>query len=206
MSIDWHTRYKAVINNKPSPSTILRSMDGKPVRINIELTSGRTPFLYALLYVPTVVESEIGWFARSIEDRSIHGWKAILMPRARDVIINHPDIPADRKWVGVEAIKVIRESQCGKSLLVEIQNYGSWLDNFIVEINRASDPTTSEAVDRGTNQQPVVPCDVPQADGRIDSGDAVQAGGDEVCDGAEAASGCVETQSGDGVRCSEIQF
>lgn len=174
MSVEWQQRYKDTVNQKPETGTVIRTLDGEPLRINIEMTVGRTPFLYTLLYVPCVVGCELGWYARSIKDTTIHGWKAILMPRARDVIINNPGIPADRSWVGVQSVKIVRASQQGKSLLVEIHEAGSWIDTFILERKQRENNAGNRPQETGSVGQPqTVPCDVHQADDGGSAGNAV---------------------------------
>lgn len=122
---DWLKTYKEVSGTRPQIGANIRTMSGLPIRINIQLKTGRTPFLYAMLHVPCLIGQPIGWFARDIADNKNHGTKAILMPRARDLILTHPRFNPDSTWIGVDEIRIVRIPDL---FHVEISDLGNWLD------------------------------------------------------------------------------
>jgi hypothetical protein len=114
----WKDQFEAAKSAPPSAGTILVSLDGKPVKVNIELAAGKAPFMYGICHLPCIVGQPVGWYARSTEDETNYGWKCILLPKARDRVIRARGIASP--VVGVKSLKVIRESREGKSLLVEV--------------------------------------------------------------------------------------
>jgi len=50
------------------------------------------------------------------------------MPKARDLVMNHPRIPVGVDFVGVDEIKIVKEARQGNSLLIEISDLGGWID------------------------------------------------------------------------------
>lgn len=118
MTSNWQEDFDRVSKQPPADSSILKTVDGTAVKVVIELLEGKEPFMYALIYVPTLVGSDVGWFARSVNDKSMFGWKAILLPKARHEIIRVHGM--SKTIAPVDGLRVVRRSQEGKSLLVEL--------------------------------------------------------------------------------------
>lgn len=113
MHENWTEEYQLALNTPPEPGTVLRTFDGGEIKVSMELTEGRPPFVYGIAYVSNIFGSPIGWFLHPKESKQFHGWKVIFLPRARQEYIKGNRPP-------VMALKVIRKSDSGKSLLCEI--------------------------------------------------------------------------------------
>ena len=118
---NWSEQYNQVIDNPPKEGDVLSTLNGEPAKLNIELVEGSPPFIYGRAYVPEIVGSEIAWCLQSETIESYHGWKCILMPRARGELIRKCGLTGDT--VIVKSLRVVRPSQSGKSLLCEIGEY-----------------------------------------------------------------------------------
>lgn len=128
MAIDtsvWQAEYKKIINNPPKDGDILVSQDGSPVKLNVELKEGSPPFIFGRAYVPETVGSELDWFLQDEGMSSFHGWKCILMPRARSELMKRPEIviTETNAIVYVKSLKVVRKSHTNSSLLCEVHEY-----------------------------------------------------------------------------------
>ncbi|KKM87705.1 hypothetical protein LCGC14_1266100 [marine sediment metagenome] len=122
VSIDvWNKEYDALIKNAPKAGDILISMDASPVLLVIETVEGSAPFVYGCAFVPEVVGSELGWFLQSVDSEGFHGFKCILMPRARTELIRRLGLSND--IIEVKSLRVVKTSQSGKSLLCEVFEY-----------------------------------------------------------------------------------
>jgi hypothetical protein len=117
-STDWKRDFNKAINTPPNEGVHLKTLDGSPAKIIIELHDGKEPFMYGLIYVPSLVGTPVGWYARGIADKSTYGWKAILLPKARHAILRKHGLNSVQ--VPVYGLKVVRPSREGKSLLVEL--------------------------------------------------------------------------------------
>lgn len=118
---EWSAEYDALIKNPPKEGDILRSADDSPVVLAIDLKEKAPPFIYGRAYVPEIVGSALGWFLQSKDSAGFHGWKCILMPRARTDLIQKCGLQSE--VVEVTSLKVIRPSQSGLSLLCEVHEY-----------------------------------------------------------------------------------
>ncbi len=116
----WVQEYEAVQNCPPKEGDILKPAEGKAVLV-VELTEGSPPFIYGRVYVPETVGCKVGWFLQSSESQGFHGWKCILMPRARTELIRKFGVGAE--VIEVAALKIVRLSHSGKSLLCEVHEY-----------------------------------------------------------------------------------
>jgi len=114
---EWSEQYDALINNPPKEGDILKPMEGKAL-LTIELREGAPPFVFGRCYVPEIVGEKVDWFLQSSEDQNFHGWKCILLPRARAELIK--EYGTKSEFVEVSSLRVVRPSQSGKSLLCEI--------------------------------------------------------------------------------------
>lgn len=118
---DWSKQYDALIQNPPGEGDILGSADDSKAVLVIELKEKAPPFVYGRAYVPEIVGSKLGWHLQSAESQGFHGWKCILMPRARTELIQRSGLQAE--IVEITSLKVIRHSKSGKSLLCEVHEY-----------------------------------------------------------------------------------
>lgn len=118
---NWSAEYDKLIQNPPGEGDILESADNSPAILIIELKDKSPPFVYGRAYVPEVVGEELGWFLQSAESQGFHGWKCILMPRARTELIQRCGL--QQEVVEVKSLRVVRPSKSGKSLLCEVNEY-----------------------------------------------------------------------------------
>ncbi len=118
---EWSKKYNEVIKNRPVDGSILVTVDGSLAKLTVEIVDGSAPFIYGRLYVPEIVGIELGWFLQGAEVETYHGWKCILMPRARADLIKKIGLSGDT--VLVKSLRLVRESQSGKSFLCEVKDY-----------------------------------------------------------------------------------
>lgn len=121
-SQDWSDKYNEITSNPPQDGAILRTIDGTPVKLIVEIKAGASPFIYARAYVPEILGVELAWFLQNEDQESFHGWKCILLPRARTELIKKVGLN-DANVVFVDSLRVIRQSNTGMALLCEIHNY-----------------------------------------------------------------------------------
>ena len=119
--LEWSKKYNEVIKNRPVDGSILVTTDGSLAKLTVEIVDGSAPFIYGRLYVPEIVGIELGWFLQGAEVETYHGWKCILMPRARADLIKKIGLSGDT--VLVKSLRLVRESQSGKSFLCEVEDY-----------------------------------------------------------------------------------
>lgn len=117
---DWSEKYQATINAPPVAGTILRPIEGDAVLI-VETQEGKPPFIYGKAFVPEIPDITPGWYLQNDEHKSHHGWKCILMARARAELIKKVGLEGDT--VKVKSLRIIKQSQSGKSLLAEVHEY-----------------------------------------------------------------------------------
>jgi len=117
----WSKEYDELMKNKPSTGDILTTSDGSKAVLTIELLDKSPPFVYGRAYVPEVVGAHLGWFLQGGDSPDVHGWKCILMSRARTELIAKLGMSHDT--VEVVSLRVVRESQSGKALLCEVCEY-----------------------------------------------------------------------------------
>lgn len=116
---EWSDKYNEYLNNPPQPGTILRAYgEGELARIDVDIETGKPPFLYGRAYVPCIVGSPLGWYLQSKDNTSAYGWKCILLPKAREEAIRRLGLA--QPVMTVYSLKVVRTSQSGNSLLCEI--------------------------------------------------------------------------------------
>lgn len=148
MSQPWKQQYEEATKNPPKAGDVLRTYDGTSARLTVELTEGRPPFIYGRAHVPHIVGQPIsGFVLQSVDTKSNFGWKCVLLPKAREEIMRRfaslPDV------IPVKALKVIRASQTGQSLLCEVAEYAEQpIDGEFVEgerLDQFPSPETSEA-------------------------------------------------------------
>lgn len=121
MHEEWCKEYDEWINNPPKEGEILQSADDSKALLVVELKEDVPPFIYGRAYVPEIVGKKLGWFLQSVDSQGFHGWKCILMPRARTELIRRYGL--QNEVIEVTSLKIVRLSQSGKSLLCEIHEY-----------------------------------------------------------------------------------
>ena len=117
----WGEEFDELIKNPPKLGDVLTSMDGSPVVLAIELKDKSPPFVYGKAYVSEIVGDPLGWFLQSAESVGFHGWKCILMSRARAQLIQKCGLLSE--VAEVKSLKVIRYSASKKSILCEVHEY-----------------------------------------------------------------------------------
>lgn len=118
---EWRAEYEHVRQNPPEPDDLILTEDGSPVKLEMEFQRGQAPLIFARLYVPTIVGRPLGWFARSMEDKSFYGWKAILSIKFRDIVIKKFGF-ANRQ-IAVKSIRILRQSQAGTAFVCEVEEW-----------------------------------------------------------------------------------
>lgn len=118
---EWSEQYNAIVESPPIDGTILTTVDGSPAKLTVELIDGAAPFIYGRIYVPEIVGIELGWFLQGVDMETYHGWKCILMPRARAELIKKVGLNGDT--VTVKSLRLVRKSKSGKSYLCEVKDY-----------------------------------------------------------------------------------
>jgi len=114
-------KYQEVVNNPPAAGTILKTIDGSPAVLTVQIEEGKPPFIYGRAYVSEVLDDTLGWYLRgSGDDRSL-GWKCVLMTKARREALQKCEVAEDK--ITVTSLKVIRPSESGKALLCEVDVY-----------------------------------------------------------------------------------
>ncbi len=117
----WNQEYDTFISNPPKAGDVLGSIDDSKVLLVIETKEGSPPFIYGCAFVPEIVGSKLGWYLQSVDSQGFHGFKCILMARARTELIRNLGLSSD--IVEVESLRVVKSSQSGKSLLCEVAKY-----------------------------------------------------------------------------------
>jgi hypothetical protein len=117
----WAADYQNYTDNPPPEGTILRCYGNEDARLDLELVEGKPPFLYGRVYVPHIVGQELGWFLQPFDSDAAYGWKCILLPKAREEALRRLGITEKR--LRVKALKIVRYSRTGSSILCEIAEY-----------------------------------------------------------------------------------
>jgi len=118
---EWRDEYEKYTENPPKPGDVLRAYGAALARLDVELVEGKPPFVYGRVHVPCVVGHELGWFLQSVDSNQAHGWKCILLPKAREDCLRKCGLKSD--VIAVKALRVVRLSQTGNSLLCEVAEY-----------------------------------------------------------------------------------
>lgn len=118
----WCKDYEQARQNPPSEKgTIIQTMDGSPCVVHIELPEGKQPFYYAILYLTSICSAPVGWYARSVTDKSnqrLEGIKCIFMSQSRNKLLREKGIA--KLEIAVDRFQIHHVSESGKSILVEL--------------------------------------------------------------------------------------
>ena len=117
---EWSEKYKETVDSPPDSGAILKPIEGNAVLI-VETQDSKPPFIYGKAFVPEIPDIAPGWYLQNDEYKSHHGWKVILMARARAELIKRVGLDGDT--VKVKSLRIIKQSQSGKSLLAEVHEY-----------------------------------------------------------------------------------
>jgi hypothetical protein len=119
---EWAQKFGEIMKQTPAEGTILRPLESDANAILVvELHEGSPPFVFGRAYVPEIVGEELGWFLHSSKSQGFHGWKCILMPRARTELFQRHGLESE--IIEVKSLKVVRQSNSKKSLLCEVHEY-----------------------------------------------------------------------------------
>ena len=109
------------IKNPPKNGDILITREGLAV-LKVELTEGKPPFIYGKVNVSEIVGVTPKWYLQSEHDEKFHGWKCIILPKARAELAKKFGLGGE--FMLVKSLRVIRPSVSKKSLLCEVHRYG----------------------------------------------------------------------------------
>lgn len=136
----WHEEYEQILKCQPSEGTILRTLTGEPLRLEVVLKDGKPPFIFGRAYVPELVGCALGWYAQGDENWTGVGWKCVLMTKARHEIVKRYGLSGE---IRVRALRVIRVSKSGKALLCEVSE---WLPSDSNSKSETDCPTESNSL------------------------------------------------------------
>lgn len=124
----WAEDFSKISKTPPEPGTVLSTMDDLPVKLTVELQKGASPFIFGRAYVSDLFGESIGWFLQGKENDSYHGYKCVLLPRARTDLIQKIGLgdmqdDAEESAIYVKSLKIIRYSHSGSSILCEVHEY-----------------------------------------------------------------------------------
>jgi hypothetical protein len=118
---DLLSKYQEVVQTPPSAGDILTTIDGTPVVLNIQIESGKPPFIYGRAYFSETLDDTLGWYLRGADDSRSQGWRCVLMTNARKDALTKCKVENDQ--ILVTSLKVIKKSASGNSLLCEVGAY-----------------------------------------------------------------------------------
>ena len=117
----WTEDYQRILSNPPQAGDILTAYGGDYARLDVEIREGQEPFIYGRVHVPSVVGHPLGWYLHSFKTEKADGWKCILLPKAREECAKKRSLST--KKIKVMALRVVRVSNSGQSLLCEVAEY-----------------------------------------------------------------------------------
>lgn len=155
----WAENYKQVSENPPEVGTVLTTLSGEPVKLTAELKKGSPPFIFGRALVPDLFGEELGWYLRDADDRSYHGWRAVLLPRARVALIQKLGLgelnsDGSESVILVKSLRLIRYSNSKNSMLCEVHEYCE--EPVPADLNMAH-PASDETIDTEVREAETVP-------------------------------------------------
>lgn len=118
---EWRREFQRYFSYPPTEGDILVTDDGSDIRLDIELTPNKPPFIYTRCFVPMIVLGPVGWFAQRADQNHNYGLRCIMIPRCRDEIIKRKGLAEESVYV--RSIRVLKESSSGHSLLCEVEEF-----------------------------------------------------------------------------------
>jgi hypothetical protein len=129
---DWKREFDEIQKNPPAPEDVILAEDYKEgpteqephkgrIKLDIDLQVGRPPFIFARIFIPLTVGKRPAWYAQGLNNKVNYGWKAILHQRSRDQVIHKFGVT--QSFITVKKLRVIRRSETGQSLVVEIEEW-----------------------------------------------------------------------------------
>ena len=119
--LKWTKEYQSFQRNPPKSGQVLSTIDGSPVRLDVELVKNNQPFIYARAFIPCIVGQSVGWFLQSVDSKDTFGLKCILVPKARDDLMREKGI--DGPIIRAKSLRILRASKSGQSLLCEVSEW-----------------------------------------------------------------------------------
>lgn len=116
----WQEQYDAMIQNPPKAGDILTAGDSMAV-LTVICETGKPPFIFSKVAVPEIVGETPMWRLQGEHDESYHGWRCILLPKARTELAKKFGL--SNETILVKSLRVIRESKSASSLLCEVHKY-----------------------------------------------------------------------------------
>jgi hypothetical protein len=129
---EWAEEYENILKNPPSEGDYLWTQDYKAgpddndpdagrIRLEIELMSGKPPFIFARAYIPNIVGRRPNWYVYGMNDIVNHGWKVVLHPSSRDRAILKFGVKT--KFIHCRKLLVLRQSLSGNCIVAEIDEW-----------------------------------------------------------------------------------
>ena len=133
----WAASYKKTLESPPEIGAILSTFSGTATKLTAELKQGFSPFIFARAHVPDLLNCPLGWHLRDVDDNSFHGWRCVLLPRARAEVIQKIGLgelnaEGTESTLAVKSLKVIRYSNSGNAILCEVHEY--WTEETPEEV------------------------------------------------------------------------
>jgi hypothetical protein len=116
-------QYRDAVAQPPEKGYILQTMDGSPVALNVQLESRKPPFIFGRAYLSEILDHNLGWYARGVDDDKIVGWKCVLMTQARRAVVQRCGDQLAEGKISVKSLKVVRPSESGMALLCEVHEF-----------------------------------------------------------------------------------
>jgi hypothetical protein len=115
--------YRDAVSQPPEKGHVLKTLDGSPVVLYVQLEDGKPPFIYGRAYLSEVLDKTLGWYARGTGDDKMVGWKCILMTQARRAVVKQCGDQLAEGKLTVQSLKVVRPSESGRALLCEVHEF-----------------------------------------------------------------------------------
>lgn len=155
---EWSDQYQAHLDNPPEAGTVLQTLTSEPARLDIEIQEGKPPFLYGRAFVPCIVGEPVGWYLQPMGTKQAHGWKCILLPKAREECLRRCGLKDST--IPVKSLRIVRKSKSGSSLLCEVAEYWEETEGKTIEVKVSSKiELASDATVEETISDPVEPTD-----------------------------------------------
>lgn len=118
---EWRENFAAFTQQIPIEHQV-ETLDGSPLRININIHPGMPPYMFTIIS-PSVRVGDLRWVGLRENDResSVRGWEVVILPRSRNEAMLNFDLA--RLYGLVKKIRIVRVSKSGNVLLAEIMEW-----------------------------------------------------------------------------------